>query len=161
MLHFQLRMLRFLLAFTMVFMTHSNTGRGIPGSELQFISPFLQGSIAYVPQQAWIQNLTLRQNILFGKSCYKETYSKVVDVCALSTDLKMLPAGEFTEIGEKVNLKNLEQLKSTASIHWKGDASAFGKFLSLQFIDVFKRAELHTCTKVNRTNPIHTPKKVQ
>ena len=89
---------------------NSNTGRRIPGSKLQSISPFLQGSIAYVPQQAWIQNLTLRQNILFGKSCYKETYSKVVDACALSTDLKMLPAGEFTEIGEKVievNLKNL------------------------------------------------------
>ena len=89
-----------------------NTGRGIPGSQLQSISPFVQGSIAYVPQQAWIQNLTLRQNILFGKSCYKETYSKVVDACALSTDLKMLPAGEFTEIGEKVTGVNFINLVS-------------------------------------------------
>ena len=54
----------------------------------------------------------------------------MVEACALSTDLKMLPAGEFTEIGEKVtevNFKNLEELKSTASIHLKREACAFGQ----------------------------------
>ena len=29
-------------------------------------------------------------------------YNKILDACALSADLKMLPAGELTEIGEKV-----------------------------------------------------------
>ncbi|KAK2140222.1 hypothetical protein LSH36_1431g00011, partial [Paralvinella palmiformis] len=28
----------------------------------------INGSIAYVPQQAWIQNLTLRENVLFARS---------------------------------------------------------------------------------------------
>lgn len=65
----------------------------------------LLGSVAYVPQQAWIQNATIKQNILFTKQYNKLTYRKVIDKCCLSTDLKILPGGEHTEIGEKgVNL---------------------------------------------------------
>ncbi|XP_044001771.1 multidrug resistance-associated protein 1 isoform X9 [Aphidius gifuensis] len=63
------------------------------------------GSIAYVSQQAWIQNATMQDNILFGKQLDKQLYSKVVESCALGLDLKMLPAGDQTEIGEKgINL---------------------------------------------------------
>ncbi|XP_044734303.1 multidrug resistance-associated protein 1 isoform X4 [Chrysoperla carnea] len=63
------------------------------------------GSIAYVSQQAWIQNATLRDNILFGKPFVQSVYDKVVDACALVPDIKMLPGGDSTEIGEKgINL---------------------------------------------------------
>lgn len=61
-----------------------------------------QGSIAYVPQQAWIQNATLRDNIVFGKSLDHASYQRVIEACALKPDLEMLPAGDQTEIGEKV-----------------------------------------------------------
>ena len=63
---------------------------------------FLQGSVAYVPQQAWIQNTTLRENILFGKGLDPKRYCKVIGCCALATDLDILPGGDMTEIGEKV-----------------------------------------------------------
>ncbi|XP_057325981.1 multidrug resistance-associated protein 1 isoform X3 [Microplitis mediator] len=64
-----------------------------------------KGSIAYVAQQAWIQNATLQDNILFGKPMDKALYAKVIDACALGLDIKMLPAGDQTEIGEKgINL---------------------------------------------------------
>ncbi|CAH1105175.1 unnamed protein product [Psylliodes chrysocephalus] len=63
------------------------------------------GQVAYVSQQAWIQNATLRDNILFGKSYDKALYNDVVEACALKPDLDMLPAGDQTEIGEKgINL---------------------------------------------------------
>lgn len=63
------------------------------------------GSIAYVAQQAWIQNASLRDNILFGKSFDKVLYDKVIESCALKPDFEMLPAGDQTEIGEKgINL---------------------------------------------------------
>uniref|UniRef100_A0AAG5CWC8 ABC-type glutathione-S-conjugate transporter n=1 Tax=Anopheles atroparvus TaxID=41427 RepID=A0AAG5CWC8_ANOAO len=63
------------------------------------------GSIAYVPQQAWIQNATLRDNILFGKPFDQKKYDNVIDCCALRPDLAMLPGGDTTEIGEKgINL---------------------------------------------------------
>ncbi|XP_077285787.1 multidrug resistance-associated protein 1-like [Arctopsyche grandis] len=63
------------------------------------------GSIAYVAQQAWIQNCTLQDNIVFGKPLDKKLYSSIIDACALKQDLDMLPGGDQTEIGEKgINL---------------------------------------------------------
>lgn len=61
-----------------------------------------QGSIAYVPQQAWIQNATVRDNILLGKPFDSIKYSQIIDACALKYDLDTFPVGEQTEIGEKV-----------------------------------------------------------
>ncbi|XP_006612231.1 multidrug resistance-associated protein 1 [Apis dorsata] len=64
-----------------------------------------KGSIAYVSQQAWIQNASLQDNVLFGKSLHKNLYNRVIEACALTPDLKVLPAGDQTEIGEKgINL---------------------------------------------------------
>lgn len=62
-----------------------------------------QGSVAYVPQQAWIQNATLRENILFGRTFDSKRYAKALYTCALQTDLDILPGGDLTEIGEKVS----------------------------------------------------------
>ena len=61
-----------------------------------------QGSIAYVAQQAWIQNATVRDNILFNNDFNQSMYDSVIYSCALQQDLDMLPAGDMTEIGEKV-----------------------------------------------------------
>uniref|UniRef100_A0A670HSL5 ATP binding cassette subfamily C member 6 n=1 Tax=Podarcis muralis TaxID=64176 RepID=A0A670HSL5_PODMU len=60
-----------------------------------------KGSVAYVSQQAWIQNTTLRENILFGLELNKLYYEKVLEACALLPDLEQLPAGDQTEIGER------------------------------------------------------------
>eukprot|EP00762_Andalucia_godoyi_P000869 ANDGO_03846.mRNA.1 ABC transporter C family member 10 len=61
--------------------------------------------IAYVSQESWIRNQTLKENILFGAELDCEFYQKVLDACALSEDLLSLPAGDDTEIGEKgINL---------------------------------------------------------
>ncbi|XP_040919381.1 multidrug resistance-associated protein 1 [Toxotes jaculatrix] len=68
-------------------------------------SVLVKGSVAYVPQQAWIQNSTLRDNIVFGQERREAWYQRVVEACALQPDLEILPAGDETEIGEKgVNL---------------------------------------------------------
>lgn len=58
--------------------------------------------MAYVPQQAWIQNSTLKENIVFGQALSETWYQRVVAACALQSDLEILPAGDSTEIGEKV-----------------------------------------------------------
>ncbi|KAJ3346286.1 hypothetical protein HDU83_003188 [Entophlyctis luteolus] len=65
----------------------------------------LSGSVAYVGQQAWIENATIRDNILFGSEFDEAKFQAVIDSCALRSDLKMFPAGDLTEIGERgVNL---------------------------------------------------------
>jgi ATP-binding cassette subfamily C (CFTR/MRP) protein 1 len=75
--------------------------------EMQKLNGFVNvdGSVALVPQQAWIQNATLQDNIVFGRPFNKEFYNQVIDACALRPDLAMLPGGDQTEIGEKgINL---------------------------------------------------------
>ena len=57
--------------------------------------------LAYCPQYAWIQNASVRENIVFGKGFDLERYQKVVYACALQQDLDMLPDGDATEIGER------------------------------------------------------------
>ncbi|KAI6211800.1 Multidrug resistance-associated protein 1 isoform X4 [Aphelenchoides besseyi] len=62
-------------------------------------------SMAYVSQQAWIQNLTLRDNIVFASTFDGEHYEKTLDACCLRDDIMLLPSGDLTEIGEKgINL---------------------------------------------------------
>uniref|UniRef100_A0A8D3BVD7 ABC-type glutathione-S-conjugate transporter n=1 Tax=Scophthalmus maximus TaxID=52904 RepID=A0A8D3BVD7_SCOMX len=61
----------------------------------------VKGSVAYVPQQAWIQNATVQDNVIFGREKLKTWYHRVLEACALLPDLDILPAGDATEIGEK------------------------------------------------------------
>lgn len=66
---------------------------------------FFKGSIAYCPQQAWVQNAKLKDNITFETTFKEDLYRKVVDACALQPDIDILPGGDSTEIGEKgINL---------------------------------------------------------
>ncbi|RLN67554.1 hypothetical protein BBP00_00001541 [Phytophthora kernoviae] len=65
----------------------------------------VQGGIAYASQQAWIQNQTVRDNILFGEPFDAEYYRSVISACQLMTDFAMLEQGDQTEIGERgINL---------------------------------------------------------
>ncbi|XP_037669576.1 multidrug resistance-associated protein 1 isoform X2 [Choloepus didactylus] len=59
----------------------------------------------YAAIKAWIQNDSLRENILFGHQLQEQYYKAVIEACALIPDLEILPSGDRTEIGEKgVNL---------------------------------------------------------
>ena len=65
----------------------------------------VNGSVSFVPQQAWMQNATLQYNITFGRRYNEKMYNRVLDACALRPDLEILPSGDATEIGEKgINL---------------------------------------------------------
>ncbi|KAI9504890.1 P-loop containing nucleoside triphosphate hydrolase protein [Coemansia spiralis] len=57
--------------------------------------------IAYVAQEAWLRNATIRENILFGEPYNKDRYEEVLRACALKPDLRILNAGDMTEIGER------------------------------------------------------------
>ncbi|KAE8994988.1 Multidrug resistance-associated protein 1 [Phytophthora rubi] len=65
----------------------------------------VRGDMAYASQQPWIQNKTLRDNIIFGEPYEAEHYHRVVAACQLIPDFKMLDEGDQTEIGERgINL---------------------------------------------------------
>uniref|UniRef100_A0A8C6PXB0 ABC-type glutathione-S-conjugate transporter n=1 Tax=Nothobranchius furzeri TaxID=105023 RepID=A0A8C6PXB0_NOTFU len=86
----------------------------------------VRGSVAYVPQQAWIQNATLRNNILFGKSYDERKYHRVLDACALTPDLEVLPGGDMTEIGEKgINLSGGQRQRVSLARALYSDADVY------------------------------------
>ena len=65
----------------------------------------LNGSVSYVSQIPWIQNATVKDNILFYQPLDIERYNKVIELCELKPDLEVLVGGDLTEIGEKgINL---------------------------------------------------------
>ncbi|KAG0272220.1 hypothetical protein BGZ96_005422, partial [Linnemannia gamsii] len=58
----------------------------------------IRGRVAYAAQQAWIVNMTLRDNITFGLDFDQEKYNRIVAASGLLPDIEMLPAGDHTEI---------------------------------------------------------------
>ncbi|XP_038273751.1 ATP-binding cassette sub-family C member 6-like isoform X4 [Dermochelys coriacea] len=71
--------------------------------ELQKLDGYvaIKGTVAYVPQQDWIQNASVEENIIFGEEMDESWYNSVIDACALQPDLESFPAGSKSEIGEK------------------------------------------------------------
>ncbi|KAJ6575530.1 hypothetical protein B0H10DRAFT_2168545 [Mycena sp. CBHHK59/15] len=57
--------------------------------------------ISYAAQESWVQNETIKENILFGQKFDEDRYKKVIYQCALSRDLELFEAGDVTEVGEK------------------------------------------------------------
>ncbi|ESN96295.1 hypothetical protein HELRODRAFT_163344 [Helobdella robusta] len=91
------------------------------------------GRIGYVSQQAWIENATLRDNILFGKPFDEDKYNQIIEACALKQDLIVLAAGDMTEIGEKgINLSGgqKQRVSLARSIYQDCDVYLFDDPLS-------------------------------
>jgi ABC-type multidrug transport system fused ATPase/permease subunit len=65
----------------------------------------MSGRVAYAPQQTWIINATVKDNIVFGLPFDQNKYDRIVYAAGLGPDIEMLPAGDQTEIGERgINL---------------------------------------------------------
>ena len=63
------------------------------------------GAVGYFAQTPFILNETLRENIVLGAPMDEAWYQRVLAACALLPDLKILPGGDMTQIGEKgINL---------------------------------------------------------
>ncbi|NWR73859.1 MRP7 protein, partial [Centropus unirufus] len=60
----------------------------------------LEQGFGLATQEPWIQFTSVRENILFGREYDARLYEQVVEACALSEDLNILPAGDQTEVGE-------------------------------------------------------------
>lgn len=61
----------------------------------------VKGALAYCSQDAWLQNLSLKDNILFGQKYDEKWYNQVLDSCQLRDDIKQMPKGDSTDVGER------------------------------------------------------------
>ncbi|KAI0052966.1 hypothetical protein FA95DRAFT_1579668 [Auriscalpium vulgare] len=73
-----------------------------------------KGGVAYAAQESWVQNETIRDNILFGAPYDEDRYEKVVLQCGLKRDFSLFEAGDRTEVGEKGLTLRCEQNLSRA-----------------------------------------------
>lgn len=79
--------------------------------------------IAYVAQKPWLQNASLRDNILFGSPYKSRRYRNVLKACALQPDVDILPGRDFTRIGEKgINLSGGQKQRVTVARALYSDA---------------------------------------
>ncbi|XP_047388734.1 ATP-binding cassette sub-family C member 6 isoform X2 [Sciurus carolinensis] len=61
----------------------------------------VKGPVAYVPQEAWVQNATLVENVCFRQERDLPWLQQVLEACALRPDVDSFPAGIHTPIGEQ------------------------------------------------------------
>ncbi|KAK3685122.1 hypothetical protein B0T22DRAFT_428585 [Podospora appendiculata] len=61
----------------------------------------LAETCAYVAQQAWLVNASIKDNILFSAPLDEQRYKDVIVACALERDLEILDHGDETLVGEK------------------------------------------------------------
>ncbi|RHZ33185.1 hypothetical protein DYB31_007822, partial [Aphanomyces astaci] len=106
---------------------------------------FVGGRVAYFSQQAWIQNMTIRENILFGHPYDRVKYNNVLAACALSKDLTLFPAGDRTEIGQKgVNLSGGQKARISLARACYSDADIFILDSPLSAVDAIVQNEIFT-----------------
>lgn len=73
---------------------------------------FINGEIAYISQHPWIQNTTIKNNILFFNEYDKDKYKEVIEKSQLINDFNNLSGGDATEIGEKgINLSEGQKMR--------------------------------------------------
>ncbi|PON64774.1 ATP-binding cassette containing protein [Parasponia andersonii] len=101
----------------------------------------VNGSKAYVPQSAWIQTGTIRDNVLFGKKMDKDFYEHVLEACALHRDIKMWGRGDLTVVGERgMNLSGGQKQRIQLARAVYSDSDVY--FLD----DPFSAVDAHTGT---------------
>ena len=61
----------------------------------------INGEVSYITQMPWIQNDSLRNNILFNKEYDELKYRQVLEMCELRKDIDALSGGDQIEIGDK------------------------------------------------------------
>ncbi|EQC35311.1 hypothetical protein SDRG_07022 [Saprolegnia diclina VS20] len=94
---------------------------------------------------AWIQNMTIRENILFGKPYDRKKYAAVIDACALTKDLAAFPAGDRTEIGQKgVNLSGGQKARIALARACYNDGDVFILDSPLSAVDAIVSNEIFT-----------------
>ena len=100
------------------------------------------GNISYAPQEPFILNQSLRENILFGSDFDDKRYNRVLDACALRQDIVQLGGSDLVQIGERgVTLSGGQRQRvSLARAAYKAD----GRFSTVILDDPFSALDSGT-----------------
>ncbi|KAK2882412.1 hypothetical protein FQN49_000364, partial [Arthroderma sp. PD_2] len=99
----------------------------------------IDSAIAFVAQVPWIENASIKDNILFGLPFDEERYGKVIFACALERDFEMLPDGELTDIGANgINLSGGQKWRISFA------RALYSRAGILIMDDIFSALDAHT-----------------
>ncbi|KAI9931721.1 hypothetical protein ASPWEDRAFT_150886 [Aspergillus wentii DTO 134E9] len=105
----------------------------------------VDGAIAYVAQIPWIENATVKDNILFGLPYNAARYQQTLFACALEKDLEMLEDKDLTEIGaDGVNLSGGQRWRVSLA------RALYSRAGVLILDDIFSALDTHTGEHVYR-----------
>ncbi|KAI1470880.1 abc transporter [Daldinia caldariorum] len=99
--------------------------------------------VAYVPQTAWLQNSTIRQNILFYSPYDECRYKQILYACDLVEDLEQLPSGDLTHAGEQGSSLSGGQKQRISLAR-----ALYSSSSTLLLDDVFSALDTHTTSRV-------------
>uniref|UniRef100_A0A8H7K177 P-loop containing nucleoside triphosphate hydrolase protein n=1 Tax=Bionectria ochroleuca TaxID=29856 RepID=A0A8H7K177_BIOOC len=99
--------------------------------------------VAYVPQTAWLQNTSVRQNIIFYSDFDQERYNSVLHACDLSDDLSRLPLGDLTQVGERGSALSGGQKQRISLAR-----ALYSSASTLLLDDIFSALDAHTTSRV-------------
>ncbi|PPR07922.1 hypothetical protein CVT24_000902 [Panaeolus cyanescens] len=103
------------------------------------------GGVAYAAQESWVQNDTIKNNILFGSPYDEVRYRKVIKQCALEQDLNLFAAGDETEVGERgLTLSGGQKARITLA------RAVYSQANILLLDDVFAALDGHTANWIVR-----------
>ncbi|KAI1103432.1 putative ATP-binding cassette transporter protein [Jackrogersella minutella] len=98
----------------------------------------IPGAIAFVAQIPWIENATVKENVLFGLPYDEYRYNTTIEVCALTKDMEMFSDGENTEIGANgINLSGGQKWRITLA------RAIYSRAGILVLDDIFSAVDAH------------------
>lgn len=109
----------------------------------------VNGRISYASQEPWIFPGTIRQNIIFGQQFEPNRYKRVLDICALSSDVDLMENGDKTRIGDKgLNLSRGQKarINLARAIYRKSDIYLFDQCLT-SFDSAVRNTVFRKCLK--------------
>lgn len=99
--------------------------------------------VAYVPQTAWLQNSTIRHNILFYSPYSEARYNATLHACDLDNDLSALPLGDLTQVGERGSTLSGGQKQRISLAR-----ALYSSATTLLLDDIFSALDTHTTSRI-------------
>ncbi|KAF9538671.1 hypothetical protein CPC08DRAFT_824613, partial [Agrocybe pediades] len=115
----------------------------VPSNAYSWFNLPREGGIAYAAQESWVQNETIRNNILFRTPYNEVRYKKVIKQCALERDLELFEAGDATEVGERgLTLSGGQKARVTLA------RAIYSHAEILLLDDIFAALDVHTSSHI-------------
>ncbi|KAK2036628.1 ABC transporter [Colletotrichum somersetense] len=107
-------------------------------------NPLGNGQVAYCAQSPWLENGTVRQNILSVALYDQKWYDAVISACGLEADLQALQKGDYTLVGSKgVNLSGGQKQRIALA------RAVYSRQKLIVLDDVFSGMDTHTAYHVS------------